>query len=360
MTPGCGEPSARTPAGGGTEAAEDDDDDSVGEDHGGADDTGDGNGGDRDDDDDDDDDDDEPPPDDDDDDDDDDEPPDPFAPSPTGCITSLTPGVTDHTCDGLTVTVSAPASCLEAPCGVILDIHGASMSAQQQDNNTNLRALGAQYGYIVVQPTTDGFSWSAGHETRIMTGLFDVLDAFDADLDRVHVTGFSAGGGATWVILCTWPEVFASAAPAAATGQYLGSAPVCFGSNPPSPELDLLYINGETDPFETMDYVDQLVGKIILDWTLGAPMTIDGDGTFQRLRHENANGTVFDLLTHTYETDEMVALGPIAQGLVGHCYPGSMDHSPTEPGQLAGYGCKGANSFHYGETVIEFFMEHPK
>ena len=111
--------------------------------------------------------------------------------------------------------------------------HGASMTAQQQDNNTNLRALGAEAGFIVVQPTTDGFSWSAGHETRIMTGLFDVIDAFDG------------------------------------------------------------------------------------------------------------------------QTAVVFALG-------GHCYPGSTDHAPTEPGQLAGYGCKGDNAFHFGQVLVEFFLANPK
>ncbi len=282
-------------------------------------------------------------------------PAEPFEPAPTGCVTSVDAGEHEFSCDGLTTTVVVAPECTRAPCGVILDIHGASMSAQQQDNNTNMRALGGQHGFIVVQPTTDLFSWSAGHDARIMTGLFDVIDAFDADESRVHVTGFSAGGGATWVILCNYPEVFASAAPAAATGQYFGSAPVCFGSSPPSPEMDILYINGELDPFEPMMYVDQLVAKIIADWSMGPAMAVEGDGSYERLQHINANGTKFELLTHTYETDQSV----IGISLAGHCYPGSSDHAPSLPGQLAGYGCKGQNGFHYGERVIEFFIDNP-
>lgn len=288
------------------------------------------------------------------------EPPNPFAPTPTGCVSTVAAGVHDFTCDGLVTTVTIPSVCLETPCGVIVDIHGASMDADQQDANTTMRALGAEHGYIVVQPTTDGFSWSAGHEHRIMTGVFDVIDAMDADDARIHVTGFSAGGGATWVIVCEYADVFASAAPAAATGQYLGAAPVCFGSSPPNPQLDILYINGLTDPFETMDYVDQLVGKIIADWAMGPGVSIEGDGNFDRVRHENANGTAFELLTHTYETDEVVGVPPLGTALGGHCYPGSLDHSVTLPGQLAGYGCKGSNGFHYGQTVLQFFVDHPK
>ncbi len=282
-------------------------------------------------------------------------PPRPFEPQPVGCVTSVDAGLHEFTCDGLATTVAVPDACTQAPCGVILDVHGASMSAAQQDANTNMRALGQQYGFIVVQPTTDSFSWMAGHEVRIMNGLFDVNDAFAVDESRVHVTGFSAGGGVTWVILCAYPEVFASAAPAAATGQYFGAAPVCFGSNPPSPELDILYINGELDPFEPMHYVDQLVGKIVADWAMDPGVTIDGDGTFERVQHTNANGTTFELLTHQYETDQSV----IGIALAGHCYPGSTDHAPSLPGQLAGYGCKGSHALHYGETVVQFFVDNP-
>ncbi|MEM6990638.1 MAG: hypothetical protein AAF721_09080 [Myxococcota bacterium] len=281
-------------------------------------------------------------------------------PQPFGCITSVNAGTQEFDCDGLVTTVTVPSNCLDAPCGVVLDIHGASMDANQQDKNTNLRAIGSEHGYAVVQPSTDGFSWSAGHEDRIMTGLFDVMEALGADRDRIHVTGFSAGAGATWVILCEYPEVFASAAPAAATGQYLGAAPVCFGTSAPFPEFDLLYMNGETDPFETMDYVNQLVGKIILDWTMGAGTVVEGDAMYQRLRHENGNGTAFELLTHTYETDESVGVPPLGADLAGHCFPGSTDHNATLPGQLAGYGCKGSNGFHFGELVMQFFVDNPK
>ncbi len=284
----------------------------------------------------------------------------PFSPGPHGCITSVAPGVQTFPCDGLQTTVSAPSACLEAPCGVVLDIHGATMTADQQDANTNLRALGELHGYVVVQPTTDALSWSAGHEHRIMTGLQDVIAAFQIDEDRVHVTGFSAGGGVTWVLLCAYPEVFASAAPAAATGQYFGAAPVCFGSAPPSPELDILYMNGTADPFESMTHVEQLRDKILGDWAMDGGVQIDGDADFTRVRYQDAMGTRFELLTHDYQTDQSVGLPPLGVTLAGHCVPGSTDHTPTLQGQLAGYGCKGDNAFHWGETALQFFIDNPR
>lgn len=287
--------------------------------------------------------------------------PEPITPSPVGCVTSVEPGEHDFMCDGLAATVTVPEVCVTQACGVILDIHGASMTAQQEDNNTNMRALGLEHGYIIVQPTTDGFSWSAGHEARIMTGLYDVMDAFKADADRIHVMGFSAGGGVTWVILCAYPEVFASAVPAAATGQYFGAAPVCFGSAPPATELDILYMNGETDPFESMDYVGQLVGKIVTDWGFADPEMVEGDATYSRVRRTNSNGTKFELVTHSYESDEVIFVPPLVnQAINGHCYPGSSDHTASEPGQVTGYGCKGATSFHFGEMAMGFFEDNPR
>ncbi len=282
--------------------------------------------------------------------------PEPITPSPVGCVTSVEPGEHEFTCDGLGATVTVPEICVSQACGVILDVHGATMTAQQEDNNTNMRAIGLERGYIIVQPTTDSFSWMAGHETRIMTGLYDVMDAFQADTDRIHVMGFSAGGGVTFVLLCAYSEVFASAAPAAATGQYFGAAPNCFGSTPPANELDILYMNGETDPFESMEHVGQLEAKIVADWGFGQPEMVEGDATYSRTRRTNANGTKFELLTHTYESDELIILQPIN----GHCYPGSTDHTASEPGQVTGYGCKGTTSFHFGEMAMAFFEENPR
>lgn len=282
--------------------------------------------------------------------------PEPITPSPVGCVTSVEPGEHEFTCDGLGATVTVPEICISQACGVVLDVHGATMTAQQEDNNTNMRAIGLEHGYIVVQPTTDSFSWMAGHETRIMTGLYDVMDAFQADVDRIHVMGFSAGGGVTFVLLCAYSEVFASAAPAAATGQYFGAAPNCFGSMPPANELDILYMNGENDPFESMEHVGQLEGKIVTDWGFGQPEMVEGDATYSRMRRTNANGTKFELLTHSYESDQLIVLQPIN----GHCYPGSTDHTASEPGQVTGYGCKGATSFHFGEIAMDFFEENPR
>ena len=73
-------------------------------------------------------------------------------PLPVGCVTDVTPGVHDFACDDTVHSVSIPAQCIGAACGVIVDVHGGMMSSQMEDKNTQLRALGERHGYIVIQP----------------------------------------------------------------------------------------------------------------------------------------------------------------------------------------------------------------
>src|SRR6185436_2109107 len=73
-------------------------------------------------------------------------------PVPVGCVTDVTPGVHEFPCDDTTDVVSVLEACVTTACGVIIDVHGGSMSADMEDKNTGMRALGAQHGYIVIQP----------------------------------------------------------------------------------------------------------------------------------------------------------------------------------------------------------------
>jgi hypothetical protein len=96
----------------------------------------------------------------------------------------------------------------------------------------------------------------------------------------------------------------------------------------------------------------------ILDvWDMGPGVVIAGDDTYERTRYVNENGTVLELIMHSY-----VSSAPFAGGTAGgHCFPGSDAHyDPENPSQYTPFGCEGKNSFHIGEEVIEFFIEHPK
>ena len=52
------------------------------------------------------------------------------------------------------------------------------------------------------------------HLNRVVKALLDeVIARYNADPDRISITGISMGGFGTWDMLCTYPSFFAAAAP---------------------------------------------------------------------------------------------------------------------------------------------------
>jgi hypothetical protein len=165
------------------------------------------------------------------------------APVPDDCLTDVTAGQHTFQCEGLAIEVFVPDGCIEAPCGVILDLHGLYMCAADEEANLGLRALAPQYGFIIVQPTAPGKSWN-----KVMTDIPEkivqrVVAAWHADTRRIHVTGFSQGGFFTWDLLCSAANLFASYAPAAGYS---------FCSNLGEPR-DMLFLAGRKDAVVSYD-----------------------------------------------------------------------------------------------------------
>src|SRR5690606_10640751 len=132
-----------------------------------------------------------------------------------GCVTDVASGHHELTCGEIRYDLEVPAACLSAPCGLVLDIHGWTMSADAEDRNTDMRRRGRELGYVVVQPTAPGLigvpTWNLdAHAEPVFAFVSDVAAAFHTDPRRAHVMGFSQGGGMTWRLLCTHPEFFAS------------------------------------------------------------------------------------------------------------------------------------------------------
>lgn len=119
--------------------------------------------------------------------------------------------------DGIDVvyTVTVPKGCENGGCGLVLDVHGMSMNANQQNAGTKLRQFGwvaTDYGastpYIVVQPNlTDIFDRNKLIDfSSLVGGAYDneignlvyftnhVIDVYNVDTNRTHMYGFSRGG----------------------------------------------------------------------------------------------------------------------------------------------------------------------
>ncbi|MBL4685007.1 MAG: hypothetical protein JKY37_10485 [Nannocystaceae bacterium] len=288
-----------------------------------------------------------------------DDSPEPTAGFPTpeldDCIVDGSSGQHTFSCGGLTYDVSIPGTCLSSACGLIVDIHGRTVSGKIHDNNTNMRALGLERGYIVVQPNANpqvpDSAWSAGDDAAVIDFTERMIAAFHVDSARVHVTGFSQGGFMTWRLACN-SELFASVAPASACGGELDNADCNFqdGSGP-SRVVPILYTHGTADARITFACAaprrDAVVGHYGLD---GPQPVADGNG-HEWTRYTGADGMVLEFIQFDYRAS--------AEALDGHCIVGGQDPG-TEPGQILPINCVDEPAFVWGEAVIDFFEAHPR
>lgn len=112
-----------------------------------------------------------------------------------------------------------------APLVVIL--HGCKQTAEGYDRGTGWSELAEAFGFALLFPEqkpmnnpNNCFTWFDGADTRRNEGeaasIKSMVDrmALDhgVDEDRVFITGLSAGGAMTAVMLATYPEVFAAGA----------------------------------------------------------------------------------------------------------------------------------------------------
>jgi hypothetical protein len=273
------------------------------------------------------------------------------GPMVSGCVDSTASGDHRFTCDGIVYDVAVPPACTGGGCGVVLDVHGLTMSGRMEDNNTNMRALGAQYGYVVVQPNANPAppqsSWTpATDDDKVFKTLQLVVSTFKIDPKKIHMTGFSQGGMMTFRFLCKHADTFASMAPGAGTNCSF------VGNDKPSQEVPVLYMHGTKDVlvnFNTAAIPQR--DALVNGWNMGAGTKIAGDSAFTRTQYTSPNGTVFEFIQHDYAATSFA--------LVGHCYPGSMDPG-NQPGQLFAFKCVGPNSFTWGDEAMKFFVAHPK
>jgi dienelactone hydrolase len=281
-------------------------------------------------------------------------------PAPVGCVTAVGAGAHSFTCDGLQFDVSVPEACVTRSCGLIVDVHGGTMSGPMEDKNTNLAALGRRHGYIVVTPTAFGNLWNYSvDDAKVLSFLRATRDAFHVNQKRIHMTGMSQGGYMSWRFLCQHTDLFGSVAPAAAAGAAAITIEVgCTftGQDVPKGEIDILYMHGIEDALVNFQNAVTLRDAVIAHYRMGTGQVIASDSTHTRTRYSTAGGRVFEFIEHRYLSDSSV----LGVAIRGHCFPGSQDQTITLPGQLMAFGCKPPNSFTWGEEVVRFFMAHPK
>ncbi|WP_084992070.1 PHB depolymerase family esterase [Streptomyces sp. S8] len=126
----------------------------------------------------------------------------------------------------LTMYVHRPAA-LPANAPVVVALHGCTQNAQLYADNSGLDTFADRHGFLVVYAETTTannankcFNWfqtgdnrrGRGEAASIRQMVAHATSAYGTDPARVQVTGLSAGGAMTSVMLAAYPDVFTAGA----------------------------------------------------------------------------------------------------------------------------------------------------
>ncbi|MFC8828844.1 PHB depolymerase family esterase [Streptomyces sp. NPDC057137] len=126
----------------------------------------------------------------------------------------------------LNMYVYRPSS-LPANAPVVVALHGCTQSAQIYADNSGLTTFADRHGFLLVLAETTSlnnankcFNWfqaadigrGQGEAASVRQMVAHAVSAYGADPGRVNVTGLSAGGGMTAVMLAAYPDVFKAGA----------------------------------------------------------------------------------------------------------------------------------------------------
>jgi predicted esterase len=270
------------------------------------------------------------------------------------CIKDVSPGDHAFTCSGLTFLTMVDPMCTKYACGVIFDIHGATMSGAQMRDNTLLYKIAPSKGYIVVNPSATasntGGTWDLTNDPpKVADFLTRTIKAYHVDPDRVHVGGFSQGSIMTFWLLCNHHDIIASAAPVS------GATDVtCITDASFKPRVPIFYENGINDRASMIDSARTMVDDLVKQLSLMGGMQIAGDGHYTRKHWTGDGGMEFDYIEHDYGGQAV---------LDGHCIPGGVDKPGTGTNNfsLNATTCTtGMIAINWGELALEWYIGHPR
>jgi polyhydroxybutyrate depolymerase len=119
-----------------------------------------------------------------------------------------------------------PGGFPETQAPLVVDIHPALSTPDDQEALSGMRVKAAEEGFIVAQPAGQFRSWDIitgnGEDVAFIRAVVaDVQARTPIDSDRIYASGMSNGGGLTDQLACTAGDLFAAVAPVA--GWYVPS-----------------------------------------------------------------------------------------------------------------------------------------
>ena len=116
---------------------------------------------------------------------------------------------------------------IRSPSALVVAIHGCAQNAQDFADHSGWPELADRMGFLLVFPQqliinnpVRCFNWFQAKNSKRDSGealsIYQMVERMKADyridLRRIYVTGLSAGGAMTSIMLATYPEVFAGGA----------------------------------------------------------------------------------------------------------------------------------------------------
>ena len=185
------------------------------------------------------------------------------------------------------------------PQPLVLNFHGHGSNSRQQAVYSNFSTLADQQDFIVVYPQglvgpDNHTGWATGpaRNPHINDVLFvsDLLNSLQSTLcinpSRIYATGFSNGGGMTYVLACKMADRIAAFAPVS------GSYPTVPGGCDPARPVPLLEFHGTAD--RVVPYIGSSTKNYppVMQW-LQSWVTLDSCTTTPIITHTVANVTEY-------------------------------------------------------------------
>lgn len=253
-------------------------------------------------------------------------------------------------------SVAAPDRAVgDEPVPLIVNLHGARATAEQQQATSELATRGPEAGFVVVAPQALGARpiWSLTADGPDITYVQDLVDEVEQrlciDRSRVYLTGFSMGGMLSMRLACTAPDRFAAVA--AVSGE------IDYDDCPTTGRPPLLAFHG------TADTVVRLDGSLDPGVALSIPFPDEPPRVEIVRRWAQATGCTVppeeteippDVEHQHYDcTDSAVELYLIDGG--GHTWPGSTPGPYTEA-----LGGTTSQTIDATSLILEFFGQHTR
>jgi len=190
---------------------------------------------------------------------------------------------------------------------LVMNLHGYTSNAIQEEVYTNMDASADANGYIVVYPNGIANYWNSwgppgatygANDVKFLTELIDTISVrYHVNANRVYSCGISNGGYMTYTLACSIADRLAAIASVSGT-MSLNTYSTCN----PSRKIPVLHVHGTSDP--VVPYATGATGSIgaeqtVAFWrdtdacanssdTLFVPNTDVGDSsTVQIIRYQN-------------------------------------------------------------------------